>query len=74
MRLIEHFRPETGVTACGYGKQDDCVEQTAHRAEASVLKSEIGVVRSDVDRLEAKLHGLLENRFARKRTQKMVVI
>ncbi len=39
-------------------------QNDAIMAEASVLKTEIGVVRSDVDRLEAKLHGLLENRFA----------
>ena len=33
-------------------------------AEASGLKSQIDVSRGDVDRLEMKLHGLLENRFA----------
>lgn len=33
-------------------------------AEASGLKSQIDVSRGDVGRLEMKLHGLLENRFA----------
>lgn len=33
-------------------------------AEASGLKSRIDVSRGDVDRLQSKLHGLLENRFA----------
>lgn len=33
-------------------------------AEASCLKSQIDTSRSDIDRLQSKLHGLLENRFA----------
>lgn len=33
-------------------------------AEASSFKSEIDARRGDVSRLESKLHGLLENRFA----------
>lgn len=33
-------------------------------AEASGLKNRVDESRGDVDRLEAKLHGLLENRFA----------
>ena len=33
-------------------------------AEASSLKCQIDASRSDVDRLEMKLHGLLENRFS----------
>ena len=33
-------------------------------AEASNLKCQIDASRSDVDRLEMKLHGLLENRFS----------
>lgn len=40
------------------------LQNEALMAEASGLKIRIDAGRSDVDRLEKKLHGLLENRFA----------